>query len=79
MNNLFNRTYNEAENLYLSGGISAKEWGRYLFVWSWGAPRFSGVAGLKQEAYWNKRGKSAYLRRMNRVRHVLGLSLYPLN
>lgn len=42
----------------------------YKLLWSWGAPRFSGSAGLKQDRYANKCGFTALYRRFDRCKAI---------
>lgn len=44
----------------------------YLALWEWCGHRFSGRAGQKQEAFWEKYGKEAFYRRVNKVRAACG-------
>ena len=68
-------TYNEAERAYLAGRMTAREWRRYTFVWTWSAARLGGVAGMAQDRYTARFGYPALLRRRARVqRAFLGIS-----
>jgi hypothetical protein len=44
----------------------ARDW--YVLLWTWGAPRFGGQAGLLQDRYYDRLGKEALERRIARAR-----------
>lgn len=71
-----NHNFNEVERMWNQGRLSDREWHRYRFAWTWCAARWSNVcrAGEKQERFWNRFGKEAYYRRMNRVRRICGFA-----
>lgn len=43
----------------------------YIFLWTWGAFRFSGEAGRLQDRFQKLHGIDAVIRRINRVRRLL--------
>lgn len=69
-----NYSFDMVERMYYNGQITQLTFEAYCRVWDWIAPRFGGVTGAKQEAYWKHRGKEAYKAKMNRVRVAFG---YP--
>lgn len=42
----------------------------YKLLWTWSAPRFSDVAGKKQESYFSKCGMAALYRRYERCKAI---------
>lgn len=51
---------------------------RFCLIWEWSVFRFS---SQKQETFWNRHGKAAFYRRMNRVRKLAnhyGSKLEPM-
>lgn len=46
---------------------------QYTKLWNWSTIRYSGEANRLQASYINKYGWDKFVRRMNRVRRVLGL------
>ena len=57
-------SYEQAERFALTGNITARQHRIYLLFWDWGAGRLSGIAAMKQERYYEKRGPEAYERRL---------------
>ena len=45
-----------------------KDW--YRFLWAWGAYRFSGPAGYRQEKHWRWAGRAGLDRRIRRIRKL---------
>jgi hypothetical protein len=45
---------------------------RFVLLWTWSTYRFHGQAGMLQDSYERQYGLTALLRRINRVRRVLG-------
>lgn len=62
------------EHMVRDGTISQNEFEAYCAVWEWCAYRLSGNAAMKQESFWNRFGKEAFYRRMNKVRSAFNLS-----
>lgn len=63
-------SYNWAVRYLHEGRITQKTFEHFCLFWDWCAPRFSGSAAIRQERYYNKMGKDAYYRRMERVRRI---------
>lgn len=76
---LFLRSYAEVLRLFDNGRITHRQWRRYFTAWLWSDFRHGGTAGICHDRYWAKRGRSAYLKRLNRMRRVLGLPLFVVN
>lgn len=71
-------TYDQAESMHYHGRLSERDWKTFQLLWSWGCGRMSGSAGFNQDIYFRTHGKEAYTRRINRVRRLMGLELYPV-
>ena len=66
--NLFNRgTYNDAVQSLHTGRISQADFDAYMLFWEWSAFRAS---SLKQDRCWNKLGKDAFYRRIERMNRL---------
>jgi hypothetical protein len=59
---------NEATRLLYSGLLDQQTYDRFCTVADWAAARFTGTAGVKQERFWRRFGKDAYLRRIARMK-----------
>jgi hypothetical protein len=46
-----------------------RDW--YVLLWTWGAPRFHGIAGQLQDRYYNRCGREALRRRFARCRALV--------
>jgi hypothetical protein len=44
----------------------------FIFLWTWSAPRFAGRAGRLQDNYYTVHGSDGLMRRINRVRRLIG-------
>lgn len=75
---LTGRTYNEVLDGYLYGTIPQSTFDAFMAVWDWSAIRHTGMAGMKQEAFYARFGAEAYYRRINRVRVAFGFKPYAL-
>ena len=53
-----------------NGEMTAREYGRYMFAWSWSAVRFSGSAAAAQDDYSNRHGFDHYRKRMLQVDRI---------
>jgi hypothetical protein len=71
-----NITYAQAESDFRSGLMTQRDFDRFVFVWTWSAPRYSGRAGLQHDSYFNRKGVAAYHRRIARVRKAVGFAPY---
>ena len=69
MVNIPNYTLAEAE-----ARLSGRELRRFVFAWTWSAPRFGGRADLQQTRYYARHGQAHYRARMNQVRRILGVT-----
>lgn len=69
-------TYTQAELEYYAGIISFRDFEKYVFVWTWSAPRFAGTAGMLQELCNTIHGYDFVKRRINRVRNWAGFKPY---
>lgn len=76
VSNSISATYNQMEQQYRYGLVTEKVWKMFLFAWSWCAPRFGGDAGRQQDKFYDKHGKGAYQKRINRVRRFFRLEPY---
>lgn len=70
-------SWDQVQSLYWQGRVPEKAWQAFHAVWGWVSFRYAGVAGDRQEYFWNRYGKAASIRRINRVRAAFGLELYP--
>lgn len=59
-----------AERYLHEGRITPRTFDRFLFIANWAAARFSGVAGVRQEGFYQRFGSDAYWRRIERVRNL---------
>jgi hypothetical protein len=64
-------TLDEAERAYSDGRITDSDMRWVRFFHCWGAPRFSGFCGMKQDRAYKRLGKDAYYRRFKRVNALL--------
>lgn len=48
----------------------------YMAVWTWSAARYSGIAGMRHESFYQKYGAMKYWQRINKVRIAFGLKPY---
>lgn len=64
-------SWDRARYMFYSGIISAREWDWYVFLWTWGAPRFSDPANAKQFRCSQKIGYDGLQRRFARVRKIM--------
>jgi hypothetical protein len=71
--NYQNVSYSDTKRMHDNGLMTDREWKRYVIAWTWSTGRFGGKAGRLQDAFYNSRGKPAYIRRVVRMRRVLGL------
>lgn len=69
-------SYNEVENAYLDGRVPRRVFRQYCTITDWIHPRVGDVSGDKQYEWAKRHGQIFAIRRMNRVRKVLGLHLY---
>lgn len=69
------KSYNEMERFFHYGIITYNEFWAYVSVWEWCSPRMGGRAGEKQDKFWEKYGKEAYYKRINKVRAAFGFDL----
>lgn len=65
-------SFNEAEMAWRNGLIDERAWIAFVPVWSWCSFRCGGCAGHKQEVFWKRFGKEAYMRKINRTRTAFG-------
>jgi len=74
-----NHSFSDVERMFYNGMIGERCWGAYCRIWSWTGWRSSNVAmaGPKQEAFWAKHGKEAFLRKMNKTRLAFGFEAIP--
>jgi hypothetical protein len=56
------------------GAFSQAQFEAWCRVWDWSAPRFSGPAGYKHDAFFTRHGVAAYFRRINKVRVAFGFA-----
>ena len=63
----------KANPIGIVGNIRFTENARRAFIllWSWSDYRFEGKAGQDQERYYNKCGRSAFLKRKNRALKII--------
>ena len=69
-------TYNEvmsADPIGLVGNVRFSETARqrWLFLWNWSAPRFSGSIGIKQDRCYSIMGKDFLNRRFRRINRIV--------
>lgn len=72
---LFSMSYAEAEREHNAGRVSARDWRRYEFAWTWSAPRFGGVAAIRQDRYASRRGYAALVKLRAKVCAILARRL----
>lgn len=65
--NLIRLSYNDAKKI-----ACGSQWYTYLALWEWSSTLFS---SKKQDDFYSKFGKDAYLKRINKVRTACGFSL----
>lgn len=63
-------SYNQAVHMLHTGLIRQRTFDWFCLFSDWAAPRFSGTAGFKQERFWNRCGKDAYYRRIERIKRL---------
>jgi hypothetical protein len=64
---LFSLSLDAAEEAFRRGLCSKWAWNWYTVIWTWGAPRYTGVPGWKQDDYYKRCGAEALQRRHARV------------
>ena len=69
-------TYEQAEQQFSRGQMSARDFRRYRFLWTWCAYRYSRTA---QTRYYKRHGYKALMRRINWVRRVAGFGPIPVS
>ena len=62
----------QVERMEANGYVDATLARAFRRVWSWSSERFSGDADARQQAFWDRYGRRAYYRRINRVRTAFG-------
>ncbi len=79
LKSLIGLTYNEAETLWRRGDMSDLVWRAWREVWTWSTSRFSNVnnADWKQTQFWDRHGKEAFYKRIQKTRLAFGLA--PIN
>lgn len=77
--NLIHQPFNRVERMLSMGEIHSDTFRSYRAVWEWCSPRFTGFAGAKQDAFYQKHGRKAYNERVNKVRVSLGFYPIPFN
>jgi hypothetical protein len=70
-----NATLEEVENTSTFGLVGNERFTEnarraYMLLWTWGAPRFSGVADTKQDRFFNRCGYPALMRRFERSKAI---------
>lgn len=63
-------SYDQVTKMLHWGNIDSRTFERWCLFSDWAAPRFSGCAGFKQERFYNRFGKEAYWRRIERIRRL---------
>jgi hypothetical protein len=53
-----------------SDEMTAREYERYLFAWSWSASRFSGSAAVWQDDYAARHGSDHLHKRMDQIKRI---------
>lgn len=71
---LINCTLDEVTQMFYTGRIDCATYQAFRRLHSWMAPRWGGMAGVDQEAFWNRFGEAAYLRKMNGIRAAFGFT-----
>lgn len=69
---LLNHSLEQCERDDDRGLIPAHWHSRYVRLWTWSAARFGGEPDRQQQRFYERHGRSAYDRRINRVRVALG-------
>ena len=65
------RALDSTYDLLLDGRMTLHEYTKYWHAWTWSAPRYSGPAGMLQDAYYKRHGGDALQARFERVCAVL--------
>jgi hypothetical protein len=68
----------QVEDAFYCGQISYQLYRAYELVWGWSAPRWSNPWSDRQERFWEKYGKDAFYRKINKTRAAFGFSLIPV-
>ena len=66
----------EAERFLHEGRLAQRVFDHY-WMFHWAAPRFSGSAGFVQERFYNRFGKDAYFRRIDRMKRYYDKIVAP--
>lgn len=69
-------TYNEVISIerigYVGNGRFSEEVRRkWVFLWNWSAPRFSGPIGMRQDRVYDRMGKDFLNRRLARINRII--------
>ena len=64
---VFRMTRAELDRAVVDGRVSERAERRYRLAWAWGAARFSGMEGDRQERFYAKHGGDALRARFARV------------
>lgn len=64
----------EVENMHWDGRLEDRVFEAYVRIWKWTAVRWSNVhnADQEQERFWQKYGKEAFYRKINKTRQAFG-------
>ena len=67
-------SYNQVEQQYVQGRISARHFTTWVRVWTWLNGRFGGHAGWLHDRFWEQHGAARYYTKINRTRAAFGLA-----
>lgn len=67
------------ERMHHQGRVPCRHFEGYCRVWEWTAGRMGGSPGMRHDAFWERFGKRAYYRKIEKTRAAFGLSAleYP--
>lgn len=69
-------TYNEVISIERMGYVDNERFSeevrrKWVFLWNWSAPRFSGAIGMRQDRVYDRMGKDFLNRRFARINRII--------